>query len=69
MDTQIRKFLPFQQEWKNSNLDEGIELDVETIKNKSPFTSWNKMTKEIGEFFISTETQMNEFINFDKGAG
>ena len=69
MDTQIRKFLPFQQEWKNSNLDEGIELDVETIKNKSPFTSWNKMTKEMGEFFISTETQTNEFINFDKGAG
>ena len=56
-DTQIRKFLPFQEEWKNSNLDERIKLDVETMKNKPPFTSWNEITKEIGEFFISTETQ------------
>jgi len=39
VDTQIRKFLPFQEEWKNRNLDEGIELDVETMKNKPPFTS------------------------------
>jgi len=56
-DTQIRKFLPFQEEWKNSNLDKRIELDVETMKNKPPFTSWNEMTKEIGKFFISTKTQ------------
>ena len=56
-DTQIRKFLPFQEEWKNSNLDEGMELDAETMKNKFPFNSWNEMTKEMGEFFISTETQ------------
>jgi len=51
--------LPFQEEWKNSNLDEGIELDVETMKNKPSFTSWNEMTKEMGEFFISTKTQIH----------
>jgi len=56
-DTQIRKFLPFQEEWKNSNLDKRIELDVETMKNKPSFTSWNEMTKEIGKFFILTKTQ------------
>jgi len=49
--------LPFQEEWKNSDLDKGIELDVKTMKNKPSFTSWNEMTKEIGEFFISTKTQ------------
>jgi len=38
-------------------LNEEIELDVETMKNKPPFTSWNEMTKEMEEFFISTKTQ------------
>ena len=40
-------------------MDEGIELDMETMKNKPSFTSWNEMTKEMGEFFISTETQIH----------
>ena len=52
-DTQIRKFLPFQKEWKETNK----ELDVSIMTNKPPFKTWEQMTDEIAQFFISTETQ------------
>jgi len=52
-DTQIRKFLSFQKEWKGTS----GELDISTMINKPPFDSWEKMADEIAQFFISTETQ------------
>jgi len=54
-DMQIRKFLPFQKEWKKSNGD----LDISIMINKPPFETWEQMTDEIAQFFISTETQMH----------
>ena len=52
-DTQIRKFLPFQKEWKETN----GELDISTMTNKLPFKTWEEMIDEMAQFFISTETQ------------
>ena len=52
-DTQIRKFLPFQKEWKETNED----LDIATMTNKSPFETWENMADKIAQFFILTETQ------------
>jgi len=52
-DAQIKKFLPFQKEWKKTK----GELDISTIVNKPPFETWEKMTDEIAQFFISMETQ------------
>ena len=52
-DTQIRKFLPFQKEWKGTS----GELDISTMTNKPPFETWEKMADEMAQFFISTETQ------------
>jgi len=54
-DMQIRKFLPFQKEWKKSNGD----LDISIMINKPPFETWEQMTDEIAQFFISTETQIH----------
>ena len=52
-DAQIRKFLPFQKEWKET---EG-ELDVSTMVNKPPFETWERMADEMAQFFISMKTQ------------
>jgi len=52
-DTQIRKFLPFQKEWKETDRD----LDILTMTNKPPFKTWENMADEMAQFFISTETQ------------
>ena len=52
-DTQIKKFLPFQKEWKGTNR----ELDISTMTNKSPYETWEKMADKMAQFFISTETQ------------
>ena len=52
-NTQIKKFLPFQKEWKETDRD----LDVSIMTNKPPFETWEQMTNEIAQFFISTETQ------------
>ena len=50
---QIRRFLPFQKEWKETNKD----LDVSTMTKKPSFETWEWMADEIAQFFISTETQ------------
>jgi len=42
-DTQIRKFLPFQKEWKRTS----GELNISTMTNKPPFDSWEKMADEM----------------------
>jgi len=52
-DTQIRKFLPFQKEWKETDRN----LNILTMTNKPPFKTWENMANEIAQFFISTETQ------------
>jgi len=61
-DTQIRKFLPFQREWKGTN----EELDVSTMTNKPPFETWEQMTDEMVQFFISTETQTHAIEKLTK---
>jgi len=61
-DTQIRKFLPFQKEWKET---EG-ELDISTMVNKLPFETWEKMADEMAQFFISTETQTHAIEKLSK---
>ena len=52
-NTQIKKFLPFQKEWKETN----GEPDISTMTNKPPFETWESMADEIAQFFIFTETQ------------
>jgi len=42
-DTQIRKFLPFQKEWKGTSR----ELDISTITNKLSFKTYEKMADEM----------------------
>jgi len=61
-DTQIRKFLPFQKKWKETN----GELDISTMTNKPPFKTWENMTDEIAQFFISTETQTHAIDKLTK---
>jgi len=61
-NTQIRKFLPFQKEWKGTS----GELDISTMTNKPPFDSWEKMADEIAQFFISTETQTHAINKLTK---
>jgi len=52
-DAQIRKFLSFQKEWKETER----ELNILTMVNKLPFETWERIADEIVQFFISTETQ------------
>jgi len=61
-DTQIRKFLPFQKEWKETD----GELDISTMTNKPPFETWEKMTNEMAQFFISIETQTHAIDKLTK---
>ena len=61
-DTQIRKFLPFQKEWKETD----GELDISTMTNKPPFKTWENMTDEMAQFFISTETQTHAIDKLTK---
>jgi len=61
-DTQIRKFLPFQKEWKETD----GELDILTMTNKPPFKTWENMTDEMAQFFISTETQTHAIDKLTK---
>ena len=61
-DVQIRKFLPFQKEWKET---EG-ELDISTMVNKPPFETWEKMADKMAQFFISTETQTHAIEKLSK---
>jgi len=42
-DTQIRKFLSFQKEWKGTS----GELNISTMTNKPPFNSWKKMADKM----------------------
>jgi len=49
----VIKFLPFQKEWKETD----GKLNILIMTNKPPFKTWEKMTKEMAQFFISTETQ------------
>jgi len=62
IDTQIRKFLPFQKEWKKTN----GELDISIMTNKPPFKTWEQMTNEMAQFFISTETQTHAIKKLTK---
>ena len=50
---QIRKFLPFQKEWKETD----GKLNISTMANKPPFGTWEEMVDEMAQFFISMETQ------------
>jgi len=61
-DVQIRKFLPFQKEWKET---EG-ELDISTMVNKPLFETWEKMADKMAQFFISTETQTHAIEKLSK---
>jgi len=61
-DTQIRKFLPFQKEWKGTS----GELDISTMINKPPFDSWEKIADEMAQFFILTETQTHAIDKLTK---
>jgi len=61
-DTQIRKFLPFQKEWKGTS----GKLDISIMINKPPFDSWEKMADEMAQFFISTETQTHAIDKLTK---
>ena len=61
-DAQIRKFLPFQKEWKETD----GELNVSTMINKPPFKTWEKMANEMAQFFISTETQTHAIEKLNK---
>ena len=51
---QIRRFLPFQKEQKETNKDQ----DISTMTNKPPFETWEQIANEMAQFFISTETQI-----------
>ena len=62
VDTQIRKFLPFQKEWKKTNGD----LDILIITNKHPFETWKQITDKMAQFFISTETQTHAIDKLTK---
>jgi len=42
-DTQIKRFLPFQKKWKETNR----ELDISTMTNKPSFETWEKMANEM----------------------
>jgi len=59
---QIRKFLPFQKEWKETK----GELDISTMINKPLFETWEKMADEMAQFFISTETQTHAIEKLSK---
>ena len=61
-DTQIRKFLPFQKEWKETSR----EPNIPTITNKPPFKTWENMADEMAQFFISTETQTHAIDKLTK---
>ena len=61
-DTQIRKFLPFQKEWKETSR----ELNISTMTNKPPFETWEKMADKIAQFFILTETQTHAIDKLTK---
>ena len=61
-DAQIRKFLPFQKEWKEAC----GELNVLIMINKPPFETWEKMANEMAQFFISTETQTHAIEKLSK---
>jgi len=61
-DTPIRKFLPFQKEWKGTS----GELDISTITNKLSFETWEKIADEMAQFFISTETQTHAIDKLTK---
>jgi len=59
---QIRKFLPFQKEWKETD----GELNISTMTNKLPFGTWKEMVNEMAQFFISTETQTHTIEKLTK---
>jgi len=61
-DIQIKKFLPFQKEWKGTS----GELDISTMINKPSFDSWEKMADEMAQFFILTETQTHAIDKLTK---
>jgi len=61
-DTQIRKFLPFQKEWKETSR----EFNISTMTNKPPFETWEKMADEMAQFFILTETQTHTINKLTK---
>ena len=42
-DTQIRKFLPFQKEQKETN----GEIDILTMTNKPPFGTWEEIADKM----------------------
>jgi len=58
----MRKFLPFQKEWKKTNGD----LNISIMTNKPLFKTWEQMTDEMVQFFISTETQMHAIDKLTK---
>ena len=61
-DIQIRKFLSFQKEWKETNR----ELNISTMTNKLPFMTWEKIANEMAQFFISTENQTHAINKLTK---
>jgi len=59
---QIRKFLPFQKEWKETD----GQLDISTMTDKPPFGTWEEMVDEMAQFLISMETQTHAIEKLTK---
>ena len=59
---QIRKFLSFQKEWKETNED----LNILIMTNKLPFKTWEQITNKMAQFFISTKTQTHAIDKLTK---
>jgi len=46
-DAQMKKFLPFQKEWKGTGLNDNGDLDILVMTNKPPFETWEQMANKI----------------------